>query len=62
MTVTETQILNDYIDLKIKNYREKYPDKFIEGTAKARAVNPNYDQQTNEAFKKALENIEVVNL
>ena len=44
------------------DYREKYPDKFIEGTAKARAVDPQYDFKTNEAFKKALENIEVVNL
>lgn len=62
LNATDSQILDDYLDYKIMNYREKFPDKFIEGTAKARAVNPNYDQQTNEAFKEALKNIEVVNL
>lgn len=62
LTVTETQMYEDYLDYKIMNYREKYPDKFIENTAKARAVNPNFDQQTNEAFKEALKNIEMVKL
>jgi hypothetical protein len=55
-------MLDDYLDYIIKNYREKFPDKFIEGTAKARALNPNYDNETNERFKKALKNIEVISI
>jgi len=55
-------MMDDYLDYIIKNYREKFPDKFIEGTARARALNPNYDKETNEKFKEALKNIKRITI
>lgn len=62
LTATDSQVLSDYLQLKIKGFKDKYPDPFILKTARNRALNPRYDDEINSQFKLALQHIERVDL
>jgi hypothetical protein len=58
---TESLMLNDCLDYLIDIYNEEIgsdPEKFR--MLRGRLLNPQFDQDENEAFKKALANIKVL--
>ena len=63
MSATEVQIFGDYADFKAKRYlNEIGSGTVLEEMLKGRAADPNYDANTNEAFKESLKHIEIIKL
>lgn len=54
-------MLRDFLDNKVKNYLDDYnenPER--ERIETQRLINPNFDKEENERFKKELSNIQII--